>query len=89
MAQMKKIFSALLSLLVCMTLLKNPVVSATELEPLMTETVPVETVCEETIAAETMPEETIPAEPVAAELPAQTEQEEGKAMNDNREKATA
>ena len=81
MTQMKKVFSAVLSLLVCMTFLKNPMVSATELEPLTTETVSVETEYEEMIATETMPEETIPEETIPeetipAELPVQTEQEE-------------
>ena len=85
MAQMKMVFSVLLSLLVGMTSLRAPLVSATELEPLTAETAPVETSYEETIAVETMPEETIPEETIpeetvpaesVAKLPVQTEQEE-------------
>ena len=70
LAQMKMVFSVLLSLLACMIFLQIPVVSATELEPLISETMPVETVFEET-----MPEEMLNGE-LAAEPSVQTEQEE-------------
>ena len=79
--RMKRMISFLLTLLIAVTAVNIPVVSAEELEGTVAETLAVETVSEETIPEKTDPEETIPEEtapeetvPVEAVIPEESEE---------------